>query len=134
LPSRRACVARPPPRSSKFDYGIAGLEACHDPQPHFVDRRQQRRLSTIAQSNPDKLNGRTRSQRQLEEVCVFADQHDVIPLCVAPDLRVGALFQPDIPDVNAVVPPVRKKSRQNGGELIIDEEFHEARKIEWSAW
>ena len=55
-------------------------------------------------------------------------------LCVAPNHTVGALIKSNIQDVNAVKTSLREKSRQGSGQLMIDEEFHEARKIGWSAW
>ena len=80
------------------------------------------------------MNSRTRAGCQLEEVFVFGDQHHAVLLCVAPNRTIGALIESNVQDVNAVRTSLREKSRQGSGQLIIDEEFHEACKIGWSAW
>jgi hypothetical protein len=62
----------------------------------------------------------------MEEVFVFGDQNEFVGGRIAPNVGVRSLAQTQVEHVLAVGTEAAQATSQSGGQLVIDEEFHDA--------
>ena len=117
-----------------FYNAVACFQAGLDAWPHPLKSRQQLLGSTVAKPHPDELYRSFWAPSQVEEVLILADENHPVFSGVPADLDVGGPREPQVEYVGSLFATGGEESRQRGGELVIDQEFHEAWTTGWSAW
>src|ERR1039458_10575840 len=80
--------------------------------------------SAVADAQPDDFGRTAEKETPLREIRVFADDSEVIYLCVLPDLDVGGAAKAAIPEVDRTGVEIAKGRRQTGRQVLVKQEFH----------
>ncbi len=109
-----------------FDDSLAVFEGQDQGRQGALECGEEDLLSAVTQTHPCECARGARLIGEMEEILVLADQCATLGYRVMPNFRVARLVHFEADDVLGVVPMGIEESSQGGGELVIDQELHEA--------
>jgi hypothetical protein len=89
-------------------------------------------LSGNCPGYPNELSPGSGSFGEVNKVLILADNNAFFRVRVPADVGVKRVTQASLENVLAIETAVPQVLREGGGELVIDEEFHDAGSTTWS--